>query len=311
MWWAGGVLASVVALAGPAAARAQTDAEALWVCDGGGFGWGAGPAFVATPEGRGLGVRATAGGCRTGHGRRAEGGYPRSWVLHLQADALVPLDRDHRVPDANTLRAGAGLSVSLSTPPPRAPRNLSPDELLAWSRAHPGTNRGFVEAMVVAGYESDSAWREHLGTVGLDLRWGINAGDWRRILPSVVARLDAVRPFASDARDALGVAARTHGRWSVQAYWNQRLDFLAPWLERVQLQADGALYRTFGLEQELVNRGWHAGEHGTVTLRWTPRSRAGRVGVSSVYGRYSFGQWPTEEGERDGFTAGVTLRVGR
>ena len=80
----------------------------------------------------------------------------------------------------------------------------------------------------------------------------------------------------------------------------------------MRLQADLAMYRTFGLEQALVNAGWNQGEYATVSLRYSKRQKLlGPIALTAIYAKYSVVEWPTVLGERDAFAAGIAVDVGR
>lgn len=310
------VAAAVIALAGAAGPRPMLAQEALPYCAEQGVRWGVGPTLASAPGGDKLALRGSVSGCRTGHVQLVpvdsaglKDGWPASYMLRVESNVLVA-ESSLRVPDANTLRVSGGWSVSFSRPPLKAPLDWPIDSLESWDGG--GYNRGFLDVGGAVGYETSADWDEHNLVAGLQLGYALNASTWGRLLPSVTAHVDVVKPTVSAARTGAGLPKDAYGRLGARAYWNTGLDFLARDLEYLRLQADLALYRTFGLDQALVDQGWNAGEYGTVSLRYVrSHTLVGPIGVESVYVRYAIGEWPTRPEEADAFTAGVLFRIGR
>lgn len=308
------VFASVMSFGVAAPVRAQADPLAY--CEGGGVKWGVGPTLLSAPGGDKVGFRATLNSCKTGHiapTLRVPGaersGFPRSYMLRFDVNLLVA-DAALRVPETSSLHVSHGWSWSLSKRPERAPRGMDPDSIPFFDGG--GYNRGFLDLGLTGGYESSPEWDEQNLTVGGEARYATNAAGLPRLLPSIVARVDMVKPTTSDARAIESLSNDAHGRWSVRGYWNTSLDFLAAALEPVRLQADLAMYRTFGLEQALVNAGWNQGEYATVSLRYSKRQKLlGPIALTAIYAKYSVGEWPTVLGDRDAFAAGIAVDVGR
>ena len=66
--------------------------------------------------------------------------------------------------------------------------------------------------------------------------------------------------------------------------------------------------RASGLEEVLEDEGWQSGEYVSCTLRYSRAIRiVGPVAVTSVFGRYSAGQLPTDSTGRDAFSAGLEI----
>lgn len=247
------------------------------------------------------------GAQRTLFGRN---GFPYSYAVRLEGAYLLA-SRDVRLPDASTLKASAGISLSLSEPAALAPDTLSPDELLEWDGG--GFNWGFLDLGGTVGYEASADRSEQHLTLGAEARYGINGSGWIRIVPSLVGRWELVDPTRSVVRDALAVPGSSdrHGRWSLEAYWNVGLGSLTPRLESWRFQAAGSLYRTHGLEDALRAVGWQRGEHASATLTFAPRRPlVWRLELSSMYARYSLGQLPTQSAaDRDALSGGIAIGV--
>jgi len=307
------LLAAIFTLGMAGPLRAQSDP--LPYCAEKGVSWGLGPTLVPASDGRKLGVRGSLSGCLTGHVQprtledgETQRGFPRSYAVALDVDMLWA-GSSIRLPDANSVRASAGWSVSLSKRPTRAPRTWPIDSLDAWPGG--GYNRGFVDLGGSVGYESSPDWDEQNFTLGGQVRYAINAARWARLLPSFVGSVDLVKPGASKVRADLGLSKDVYGRWSVRGYWNTSLDFIAEGLSSVRVEADLALYRTFGLDQALVNEGWNQGEYARAGLRYAKRHKIlGRINLNSMYARYSAGQWPTASDEEDALALGIVIGVG-
>jgi len=235
-------------------------------------------------------------------------GFPFSWGAHVDASYLLA-SRDIGIPDASAIKAAGGLSVSLSKPERRAPCDLPPPQLLTWDGG--GFNLGFVDLGVTVGYESSADRREQHVTAGVEARYALNAASpWGRLVPSIVARFELVDPVSSAERDGLGLPLDHHERWSVLAYWNTSLGFVAESLRPLRIRVDASQFWAQGLKQGLFDAGWEDGTFAGATLSWVPTGlRARWVRVSAVFVRYSLGQPPTNREDRDAFSAGVTVGV--
>lgn len=307
--WGVVVLLALAAGVWAAPAGAQLGTEYLPLCDEEGFDWGLGPTLVPADDfGDRFGARVGAVGCRSGHDMA--GNFPASYALQLDAEYLWVQD-GVQLPQATRIRGAAGLSLSFSRPPKRAPRDLHPDSLATWDGG--GFNLGFFDLGVTAGYEASADGSEKHLAAGVEGRWAINTGGWARILPSLVARYEWVEPTASAVRDAAMIPDDddAHARFSALAWWNTSLDFLADPLERLRLQAELALFRTEGLESVLETAGWDEGEYGKVSLQYDAEWRVGGpLSLDAVYLSWADGQLPTDGTDRDAWSGGLIFKLG-
>ena len=218
-------------------------------CGDRGFTWGVGPALVSGPGEDRLGAVVDLTACiATGHMQLAQmdslglqDGYPASYIFRIDVDAAWT-PTTVQVPQKSTFSLAAGWSVSLSMPHVRAPAEWPIDSLDAWEGG--GFNRGWIEIGLAAEHEVSADWRERNVLGSAQLRYGLNRSGWWRLVPSVVAHLDAVVPVASEARDTLGLSDDGHLRWGVRGYLNTGLDFVDAALVYLRVGVDMALYRT-------------------------------------------------------------------
>lgn len=294
------VIACVVLLATPP----LTAEDTVFRCEEG-FDLSFGPEVVsgdAWSDRFGFGV--DLGACASDHDMTV--GFPVSWIVHAEGRYLAARSSSD-VPDGTRIQFGVGGSVSISEPEKKAPRDLPPHLLPTFKGG--GFNVGFVDLLGTLAYEASADRAEQHVSAGGSVHYAVNASGVGRLMPSLVVAAEWVEPLKSDVRDARQIAdaSDAHGRLTMRAYWNTKLDFLS--LANFRFRADLALFRTRGQEQVLMDEGWSEGESVSADLVYTiPKSvRLGLLSARSVHLSYRKGQLPTEAAGQSAVSGGIDL----
>ena len=299
-------VALLVALS-PAGASAQADLYPA--CDDQGLTFTAAPTLVANSSTR-VGVEGQIVACWSRNFRGSEGdstkregqSYPQSLVFRLGADGRwAPSEAG--LPGASRIGVAGGWGVSVSKANRPADRNRSIDDL-----GDADSSRGWIELVGDVTHEASSDWGEQNLLSGVQLRYGVSEPGLWRLMPSLVAHVEAVTPLRSPARDSVADPG-THARWGLRAYLNSSLDFLAAGLKELRVTGDAGFYRTAGLEEPLDAAGWDSGEFWTLGLAWVPDPDRG-LPLRGIYLRYLDGEWPTDPTAESGVVLGVGFTLG-
>ena len=281
-WPALVILTLLVHISQPAAAQFGCPAEQRPISIGPAY-------FDAVDGGRALGAVGSAGLCRADYDTRPR--FPRALYAGFEADGSVPFAR-LTLPQNLRASGWVGYTVSLTERTQDTGGELD---------AEPGAFAFNYGVLGVGGrlqYESSTDFGEQALAGGLELRW-VNP-NWI-LAPSTVVTFSAVRPLASDVRDALDADSEIHGRLGIQAYW---LAPIGSWLEA---EIDGRYFIGFGMDGLVEAAGLDQGAFLSGAMAVVLRQAVGPVRLDKLFVGYSHGRQPTDAAERKAWTVGARL----
>lgn len=269
-------------LAAPAAAQFACPAAARPV--------GIGPAYLdAVDGGRSLGVEGTLAWCRAAYDTRPR--LPQATYTGIEADGAVPFN-NLKLPQNLNASVWAGRVISLTERAPDTGGDLD------------DTGSAFLFDYGVMGvgvrllYEAGSGFDEQAVAGAGELRW---VHPNVPLAPSVVLSVAAVRPVASEIRDAVSASNEVHGRVAVKLYWLVHLGGM------FEAEVDGRWFHGFGMDDVVAATGLDTGAFVSGRLGAALGYAIGPVLLERLWVSYGHGQQPTDAVERKAWTVGLRL----
>lgn len=278
--WA--ILALLLYISQPAAAQFGCPADQRPISIGPAY-------FDAVDGGRALGAVGSASLCRADYDTRPR--FPRALYAGFEADGSVPFAR---LTLPQNLRASGWIGYTVSLTERTEDTGGDLDEAASAF----AFNYGVLGVGGRLQYESSTDFGEQALAGGLELRW-VNP-NWI-LAPSTVLTLSAVRPLASDVRDALDADSDIHGRLAIQAYW------LAPIGSWFEAEIDGRYFIGFGMDELVEAVGLDQGAFLSGALALMLRQAVGPIQLDKLFVGYSHGRQPTDPAERKAWTIGARL----
>jgi hypothetical protein len=273
---------AVMLLATPAAAQFNCPAADRPI--------GIGPAYLdAVDGGRSLGVEGMLAWCRADYDTRPR--LPQATYTGIEVDGAVPFS-SLKLPQNVNASAWAGRVISLTERARDTGGDLDDmDSAFLF-------DYGVLGVGVRLLYEAGTDFEEQAVAGTGELRWVHPNVPWA---PSVVLSVAAVRPVASELRDAVGAANDIHGRVGAHLYW------LVPLGSVFEAEVDGRYFHGFGLDDLVAATGLDAGAFVSGRLSAALRYALGPIHVERLWVSYGQGQQPTDAVERKAWTLGLRL----